>query len=145
MRTLACALAIALLGTGTAARADCGSAPECLARLGIPRIDPVVAAVAGAVAAPIILFGGAATMLKFAAERPAPTGVVRKPDETGRRRPQLELIPTPKRVGTDPAPYDGTRPMDPALRFNDAATTALIAVGGVAMAASIVAGIAKKH
>jgi hypothetical protein len=143
MRT-ALILTASLLAAPVGARAECHSAPECLAQLRLPRIGWQAAAVMGAVAAPVVLLGAVVSAASGQREKPAPVGVVTR-TEGGRPKASLALVPPM------PDPYahaasGNTRPSG-AFKFNDVGTNVALAVGGAAILTSIIAGIAgnKRH
>jgi hypothetical protein len=131
-----------LVAAPSAASAQCRSAPECLARLGLGRVDPVVAAITGAVAAPLVLGLGAATALRYYESPPAPpAGVVVEP--LAPSRPRLALIPSPQPHFRHNPPEHALPPEPGVVRFNDAAATAVAVAGGAAILTSVIVGIAK--
>lgn len=134
-------VAVALVMTVGSARADCTSAPECLARLGLGRIDPKVAAVTGGVAASLIAAGAAVSAARQEQMKPPPPGVVVLIDPEGKKTTELQLIPTPPPALVSQSERR-TLP-NPAVRFNDTLTNVGLAIGGAAVLTGIILGAVK--
>lgn len=142
MGKLAVALVLSCcIAAPSAARAQCRNGPECLS-LGVGKLDPKITAIVGAGAAALLAAGATAAALRTAREKAPPDGVVDETDEQGRHHARLLLVPPapPLPPAAETFRYDTG-----ALRFNDYASTAIIALGGAAILGSIVAGFARKH
>jgi hypothetical protein len=144
-RLLALALSLTLAALPSLAHAQqCRSIPECLSMLGPGHVDWRVAAVAGAIATPVVVAGAVVTAAAMREQPAEPRGVVRDPNQP---RPTLSLVPPadPKFPHNPPPRPQETPPPPPAaFRFNDVAANVAIAVGGAAILAGIIAGIVKK-
>jgi hypothetical protein len=134
-------LVLVLLFAGGTARADCTSVPQCLSRFTHQSAGTI--AKIGAVMAPIVLGVGAALTLARQTSQPreAPAGVSVTPEG----RLTLDLVPVPQdRYYNAHPPVEKPR-HDGVFRFNDTATNVALAVGGVAVIGSIIAGIATQR
>jgi hypothetical protein len=140
-------LALMLLLVAPAARAECTSIPQCLSQLKIPHADALTMAKIGAVMAPAVIGIGAFVTAAIEQARPkaAPEGVVVVEDENGQPRAALELVPAARDKYYNPNPPHELPKPSGAFRFNDTATNVALAVGGAAVIAGIIAGIAKGH
>ena len=140
---------LTLGAASSVARADCHSVPECLLNLGVGRLDPKLAAIAGAAAFSGLAIAGAAVRAHHMYDREMPDGVVVVSDDKGKQHLELTLIPLPAPVPlTLPDSFEDHRERahtDGILRFNDTATNIALAAGGAAILGTIIAGFAKKH
>lgn len=96
-----------------------------------------------------IAFGALATgatlyQLGQPQERPLPPGTVVVQDPEGRPHLELPLIPAPAPISVEQPQGDLTIRPTLALRINDTATNIALAVGGAALAASIISSFFKK-
>jgi hypothetical protein len=120
--------------------ADCDAACAATKILSGGMGDPRMAAVAGAIAAPIILAGAAVTVAKTGHEKPL-TGVTT--DERG--KPTLTLVPS-----ADPEPWNapdrGIAPsrLPKPTRTSELVTAGVTAAVGAAVLGGIISGFAKK-
>src|SRR4051812_133836 len=132
-------IALMLLLLAPSARAQCTSIPQCLSQVKWPHTDAVTLAKIGAVLAPAVIGIGAFVTAAAEQARPkeAPPGVVVVPDEDGRPRLALQLVPAPRDKYYHPnPPRERPRPSG-AFQFNDTATNVALAVGGAAVIAGI--------
>jgi hypothetical protein len=137
------AVMLALAPASVRAAPSCGSAPECIARLGLPHLNWEAAAVLGAIAAPAVLATAVLTAAgENAKEKALPEGVVVTTDENGEPRASLELVPTTRDRYYNENPPEPQKPSG-AFRFNDTATNVALAVGGAALLTGIIVGIVK--
>jgi hypothetical protein len=138
-------LVLPVLLVAATARAECRSVPACMFNLGVGRLDPKLAAIAGAGAFTALAATALALHMQNLYEKEAPAGVFTFTDEAGRQRLALALVPVPPPVPLATPLDDGALRRAGALRLSDTLTTVGLAAGGAALVASMIAGILAKH